>query len=57
MSRLTEIRDRLNAITEELASEAATDGQAAELAAEAAGLTAEAAEQASAAIARLEQES
>jgi F420-0:gamma-glutamyl ligase len=57
MSRLSEIRDRLDRITEQLASEQTTDAVAAELAAEAARLTGEAAEEASAAIARLEQES
>ena len=55
MSRLTEIRDRLNLITEELGSDETLDTRAAELAAEAAGLTAEAADEAAAAIARLEQ--
>jgi len=55
MSRLAEIRDRLDQITEELSSDETTDARAAELAAEAAGLTAEAADEAAAAIARLEQ--
>ncbi len=55
MSRLTEIRDRLNRITEELADEQTADSRAAELAEEAAKLVAEAAEEATAAIARLEQ--
>ncbi len=57
MSRLTEIRDRLNAITAELSDEETTGSRASELAAEAAGLTAEAAQQATAAIDRLERES
>ncbi len=57
MSRLSEIRDRLDRITEELSSEQTGDARAAELAAEAASLTGEAAEEAAAAISRLEQES
>ncbi len=55
MSRLTEIKDRLDRITEELGSDETADSRAAELAAEAAGLVAEAADEAAAAIARLEQ--
>ncbi len=57
MSRLTEIRDRLEQITGQLAAEQTPDTLAAELAAEAARLTGEAADEAAAAIARLEQES
>lgn len=57
MSRLTEIRDRLNAITAELSDEETTGSRASELAAEAAELTAEAAQQATAALDRLERES
>ena len=57
MSRLSEIRDRLDRITEELSSEHTTDTRAAELAAEAARLTGEAAEETAAAVSRLEQES
>lgn len=55
MSRLEEIRDRLDAITAALKDEGATDTEAAELAAEAARLTAEAAREATAAVERLEQ--
>lgn len=55
MSRLAEIRDRLNRITEELGSDETADARAAELAEEAAGLVAEAADEAATAIARLEQ--
>ena len=57
MSRLSEIRDRLDRITEELSSEQTTDARAAELAAEAARLTGEAAEETAAAVSRVEQES
>ncbi len=56
MSRLAEIRDRLDRITEELAGDGTPDARAAELAAEAARLAAEAAEEAAASVARLEQE-
>ena len=57
MSRLTEIRERLEQITAQLAGDETPDTVAAELAAEAARLTGEAADEAAAAIARLEQES
>jgi len=57
MSRLTEIRERLEQITAQLAGDETPDTVAAELAAEAARLTGEAADEAAAAIARLGQES
>ncbi len=55
MSRLEEIRDRLDAITAALRDEAVSDTDAGELAAEAAQLTAEAAREAASAVDRLEQ--
>lgn len=55
MSRLEQIRDRLEAITAALRDEGTTDPQAAELSAEAATLTEEAAREAAAAVERLEQ--
>jgi uncharacterized membrane-anchored protein len=57
MSRLEEIRDRLVAITGELGDGEVADTRAAELAAEAADLTAEAAREAAAAVDRLGQDS
>jgi uncharacterized membrane-anchored protein len=55
MSRMEEIRDRLNQITTELNDEEVADTRAGELAAEAADLTAEAAREAAAAVDRLGQ--
>ncbi|MDQ2700585.1 MAG: hypothetical protein M3Y23_04575 [Actinomycetota bacterium] len=55
MSRLEEIRDRLDAITAALRDESVTDTEAGNLASEAAQLTAEAAKEAASAVDRLEQ--
>jgi hypothetical protein len=55
MSRMEEIRDRLNEITGELQSDQIADTRAGELAAEAAQLTAEAAREAAAAVDHLGQ--
>ena len=55
MSRMEEIRDRLNQITVELNDGEVPDTRAGELAAEAAELTAEAAQEAAAAVDRLGQ--
>jgi uncharacterized membrane-anchored protein len=55
MSRMEEIRDRLEAITQELGDEAVDDRRAGDLAAEAAALTAEAAREAAVAVDRLGQ--
>lgn len=57
MSRMEEIRDRLNEITGELGDAEVADTRAGELAAEAADLTAEAAREATAAVDRLGQDS
>jgi len=57
MSRMEEIRDRLNEITGELGDSEVADARAGELAAEAAELTAEAAREATAAVDRLGQDS
>jgi hypothetical protein len=54
MTRLEEIRDRLNQITAELEHEQVSDTEAAGLAGEAAELTAEAATEAAAAIEKLD---
>ena len=54
-TRMEEIRDRLKALAAELNGDAVSDTAAGELAAEAAELTAEAAREASGAVARLEQ--
>jgi len=55
VSRLEEIRDRLDAITASLRDEGTSGAAAGELAAEAAELTAEAAREAAVAVERLEQ--
>ncbi|MBN8866858.1 MAG: hypothetical protein J0H98_04840 [Solirubrobacterales bacterium] len=56
MSRLEEIRDRLDVITAELRSENVSDTDSAALANEAAELTAEAAREAAAAVERIDRQ-